>query len=178
MIKKYILVLLVFINFAGYAQATKQYVNFISIDSLPNLLTEKWYYSDVDSDSCALLGYKDSDWQLVRSDLIFYKAPPNCFQKPLWLRYHFVIDSTLTKIPLAFSVKHFGASEIYLDGKLLKNYGVISDSANSIYSNPQELPYAFTINNAGEHVFAVRYANYEARKNFDFSNNPLGVLIS
>ncbi len=77
-----------------------------------------------------------------------------------WFRKHIEIDSTLVNIPLALAMTHFGASEIYVDGKLVASFGKIAGNGSSEYLNPQNIPFIIVLPQAGKHVIAVRYANF------------------
>jgi hypothetical protein len=68
-----------------------------------------------------------------------------------------------------------GASEIYLDGKLIKRYGSIgSTAATEVPYNPNAEPFAIVFDGAGEHLLAVRYSNQAAA---DF-NSGYGKWLS
>lgn len=60
-----------------------------------------------------------------------------------------------------------GASEIYLDGKLIIKYGIINGIDSSVYFNPIKTPQIIYLTNIGEHVLAVRYANYNLGENYN-----------
>ncbi len=54
-----------------------------------------------------------------------------------WLRLHIKADSALTKQQIMAWVSQYSASEIYLDGKLIQQYGYIShDPAKTIAVTP------------------------------------------
>jgi adenylate cyclase len=109
--------------------------------------------------------FDDSKWTEVNPSLSFNdSAPP--FQGIGWFRLHLIADTDLTSVPLAMTITHFGASEIFLDGKLIKSFGKINGPDSSIYIDPQELPFIFLLDRAGNHVLSVRYANYKAEKNY------------
>lgn len=168
---KTILTGLILISIPLLSQSSGPGIPLLRKDSLPNELVEKWRYFAGDSARMSSKDYNDSKWYQTKSSLRYsFMNKPN-FNGISWLRYHFRVDSSLVKRPLAIAVKHLGASEIYLDGVLIVRYGKISDSAKCTYFDPQELPQVVTINDTGEHVLAVRYANYQARRNQDFYNN-------
>lgn len=146
---------------------------FFSKDSLKGYYSfnEKWKYSEGDDLARAQKAFDDSSWKEAESQLSFTNHSNTSFNGIAWFRLHFAIDSTVTGRPLAMTVSHLGASEIYLDGKLIKSFGHIGNPDNTVYFDPQELPFIFTIDTSREHVIAVRYANYNAKKNYDVYNN-------
>src|ERR1043165_9208402 len=92
-------------------------------DSLSYSFTEQWYYypSAAKGDSAfgangwtAAVSYWMPDGRKKRVD------------KSGWWRLPFTVDSTLVSKPLALRISQHGASEIYLDGVLLRQLGSIS----------------------------------------------------
>ena len=127
-----------------------------------------------DDSAMAQSGYDDSKWKDAKSILFFRDNKMPKFNGIAWFRFHFIADSTITGRPLALMLTHLGASEIYLDGKLIKSYGKIKGTDSSIYYDPEQLPFIFTVPEPGNHVFAVRYANYNAEKNYRFYKESFG----
>lgn len=143
---------------------------FISKDSLPFRFSESWRFYPGDSAPLSRIDFDDSHLESISSKLYIEKTPS--FNGIAWFRYHFIADSTIVEKPMAFTLKQTGASEIYLDGKLIKTFGTIKDSAGCVYYNPQELPFVVMLNSSKEHVIAVRYANYDATYNSKNYNSP------
>ena len=137
-----------------------------SILPYPNdCLNRNWKFTEGDDSSMALFSYDDSKWKEASTRLIQSGNPTKAFKGIGWFRFHFIADTSIAAKPLAMMITHFGASEIFLDGKLINSFGKINGADSSEYEDPQELPFIFTIPNDGEHVFAVRYANFNAQKN-------------
>lgn len=143
-------------------------------DSLPLNLNNQahWLYNQNDSGVFKYPVYNDSKWKTVKSTLNFNELGKSDFIGLAWFRINLKVDSTLKGIPLAMQIKQSGASEIYIDGKLLKKFGVISTPYKSTYYDPQELPLVFTFNDAGYHLIAIKYANYHAEQNFKLHDQP------
>jgi len=74
-----------------------------------------------------------------------------------WFRLRVAVDERLAAQPLALRVSHWGASEIYLDGKLLQKFGTI-EANNEVEFNPRWTPVPFVFANGGEHTFSVRHS--------------------
>jgi len=153
-----ILTLLLFRGFSAAGDGI-----FITADTLSerSLGLQHWKYTFTDSPEMASLSYDDSQWKEIdplRSDSIAYSFPGIG-----WFRLHFVTDSSMQGYPIALVMEHLGASEIYLDGALIKTFGEIKGAGDSKYYNPAGLPFIITIKNPGSHVFAVRYANFDVK---------------
>lgn len=141
---------------------------FVSKDSLlrfPNYLDMDWKLTEGDDSSMAMQSYDDSKWKVAKTILNLNDNSTPSFKGIGWFRLHFTADTTVSGRPLAMSITHYGASEIFLDGKLINAFGKIDGPDNTEYEDPQELPFVFTIPDPGEHVLAVRYANFKAEKN-------------
>ncbi|MCB0699228.1 MAG: hypothetical protein KDC11_05235 [Chitinophagaceae bacterium] len=121
-------------------------------------LFKNWRYLNDDDTAYAAKEYNDSNWQRIDSRL-FLAFDSIRFEGVGWFRRHIYVDSALLYQPLALNLKQEGASEVYLDGKLLAKYGKI-DGENSVYYSPRLLPKTIIFKEPGTHVFAVRYANY------------------
>lgn len=157
------------------AQGGAEHITMLSKDSLKRHyiieLSEKknWKFHSGEVPGAADSAFDDSRW--VNKKPQMYQDPEyaglrDTFSSIGWFRLHFLADSSIAGIPLAFSMFHYGASEIYLDGKKLRSFGVIKGPDSSVYINPEDQPFAFVIPKAGEHVIAVRYANYDAARNY------------
>ncbi len=169
---KRLLFLLLLLPFCAPAQ---QKVYFLTEDSLKKhgaielVGKREWQFSLGDSAAMASADYDDSKWQLI--DPVFVADPDfqkryNSFSSVGWFRYHFVADSSVVNMPLSLSMQHFGASEVFLDGKKIAHWGKINGKDSTVYFNPMSHPATFVIPSAGKHVLAVRYANYDAARNF------------
>ena len=150
-------ILFLFIN--GIPIALSAQSPYISKDSLSFNFSENWKFYPGDSAAMSTLNYDDSHWDTISSKL--YIELTKSFKGIAWFRYHFISDSSIVERPLALTMNQTGASEIYVDGKLVKSYGTIKDSIGCVYYNPQELPFIMTLDNRKEHVIAVRYVNYD-----------------
>ncbi|MES2778830.1 MAG: adenylate/guanylate cyclase domain-containing protein [Bacteroidota bacterium] len=150
----------------------------LTADSLYSAFDRAWWkYSLVDDSAVAVPAYNDSSWKYIRSGQI----DSNNFKGIGWFRLRFNIDSSLVHKPIAFSVRQKGASEIYLDGKKIKSYGVIKGKDSTEYYNPQNVPIIIFMDSVGEHVLAIRYARYTFRDNqyagFSVEMSPADTTI-
>lgn len=159
-------------------QADAMRLNRDSLETLPYQINDHWKFFSGDEPAMALPVYDDSQWKYVKSTLQITDTSAGDFKGLAWLRLHFSIDSTLAGKPLAFTMTHFGASEIYVDGKKLRTFGEVGPPDKVQYDDPSELPFTFVLPDTGEHVIAVRYANYKASENFKtFLKSTAGFRI-
>ena len=127
-----------------------------------------WRYSPGDDAKWADSAFDDSKWMVVntRLDSTVSDTPYHLNYSIGWLRLHFLADSSMVNTSLALVLGHFGASEVYLDGQKLRSYGIINGKDSSKYVNPMTDPAYFVLTYPGHHVVAIRYANYNARRNY------------
>jgi len=169
---------LLLLFYAWYAKGERVVLN-ITKDSLSITLHDGWYYHGGDNKDWAQPGTDDTTWETTNLLLGANNGHRLNFNNIGWFRLHLNIDSSLVGEQLALSVDQAGASEIYIDGKLLVSYGEIGNShENSLYYNPQGKPATFAFNKAGEHVIAIRYAKYNMKETVDrYNNASLGAHI-
>jgi serine phosphatase RsbU (regulator of sigma subunit) len=81
-----------------------------------------------------------------------------------WFRLRLQVDPTLASQPLALVMVHYGASEIYLDGKLVQRFGAVGATPETeVAYNPNTMPVNIALDARGEHVLAVRHSCMEMR---------------
>ncbi|MEX0966729.1 MAG: adenylate/guanylate cyclase domain-containing protein [Bacteroidia bacterium] len=142
---------------------------YLTKDSLTYNFNEHWRFVQEDSPEFADKAFDDSEWKIQEPDMELpesRKATDHWFSGIAWFRLHLFIDSSLVNVPLALTLSHRGASEIYLNGVLIKTYGEIKDRNSSVYYDPQNVPFVFSFADTGKQVLAVRYANFDASKNY------------
>ena len=141
-------------------------------------LDSTWRYIHADDSSMASPGYNDSNWELVYTVL----APDSALE-PIhgiyWFRSRIYVHDSMLDKSFALNVTHYGASEIYLDGVLLKTYGKVSPIADSTeYYNPTLTPFVFHFSDTGFHTIAVRYANYRTPGDIQAEDYVPGFSLS
>jgi hypothetical protein len=175
-----LLLLFCCISFLCPAQTGKDNAIYISSDTVEKgwVFVENWTFTPTDDSAYSNKEYADEKWDTLSP--VFktnwkskgkYKVYPGIG----WFRYYFTVDSSMLNKPFALTISHAGASEIYLDGKLLRKTGKIKAEERKVdYSDINASPFIFIIKDSGVHVFAVRYANYDAEK-FDKFFDELSV---
>jgi len=157
--------------------------DFFKIDSITNEieLNKNWKYHPGDDTLWAGFDYDDHDWDTtLQTTLDLLDTPENKFTGLCWFRLHFQIDSSLTNKTYALLMKQQGASEIYLNGKLIKSFGKIGDSiGEEETTNPKLLPGILQFEDSLNYVLAVRYSNLKALRNLKiYRNNEAGFTLS
>lgn len=173
--KRFITILLLFISYFAEAQQYTVAVPIITKDSIVNsngvtfALNKNWRFIESDKPEMATVDYNDNNWEVVSSLLRitnFSAKRSNSFKSVGWFRQYFIADSSICGVPLALMMSHSGASEVYFDGKKISTFGLIKGKDSTQYFDPQGLPFTFVIPSPGKHLLAVRYANYNAQKNY------------
>src|SRR4051812_20784764 len=125
-------VLLCFVN-PIFSQNTPG--NPILISRLPPegiLLDKGWKFRTGDNLEWAKPEYNDRDWQTINPTLDIHDSLPQVPKSGIcWFRVRLSIDSTLND-QLVLLIQQSGASEIYLNGKLLYRFGVLSPNPDKV----------------------------------------------
>jgi len=128
-----------------------------------NLDKNRWLYHAGDDRRWASPEYDDAEWERVLHPMLnFNSMPRDGWHGAAWYRLRLRVDERLVNQPLAFRFFHWGASEIYLDGKLIKSFGVIGADRDTEL-NPHEIPVPLVFTDDGTHTLAVRYSFKRAR---------------
>ncbi len=141
------------------------YLEFISqvfsIDSIPEngiVLDKGWKFQSGDNFDYAKPEYNDSKWQSINPTLDIHDLPQ--LQKGIvWFRLKLLIDNTIKQQPLSLIIYQSGGSEIYLNGKPVYQFGVVSADPHKIIAyNPTGKPLPFLLSKDSTYVVAIRYA--------------------
>jgi class 3 adenylate cyclase len=123
-------------------------------------LRKKWRYRAGDDISWSDPDYDDGEWEWVDPALRRDDLPAEGWSGRGWFRTRVRIDSTLWDMPLALEQMQWGASEIYLNGRLLHSFGEVGSNRDDerLYGGPLD-PVPFLFDRQYEQHIAVRYAN-------------------
>jgi hypothetical protein len=190
-LKKYVLVCLLFVLCNGvFPQVI---INTSIKDSVQDLLdeieTHKWKYHKGDNTEWAKSDYSDAAWDSAKTALDFDDLPKDYFEGIAWFRLSVNIDTLLVNKPVAFSITHNGASEIYLNGKRIKHFGkVCANDSCEKRIDPQSEPFVVVFPKCKNNVIAIRYSNAKAQTyydkyeeslaGFEFKINSINAVIS
>jgi serine phosphatase RsbU (regulator of sigma subunit) len=145
----------------------------ISADQLENdnrviYISDRWKFQPGDNPEWASPAYDDSDWSRVSTyltelDLAFIE-----WDGIGWFRMHVTIDSLLAGKPLALLVeKHSGASEVFIDGRKILEFGEFSEIPDNVVPNSNKNPRVITFPEGDKHEIAVRYTDPNYAENID-----------
>ena len=169
--KKILFFILVCVAQLGFAQEI-----LLTKDSLKNGLKINWRYSSKDTAGIANIAFNDSKLPLVTSRLRSPYFNKNKYEGKGWFRFKFKADSSIIKIPLAFALNLRGATEVYLDGKLIKKYGKIGGLKDTEYYNPKGVPEIINLQDTGVHLVVLKLLEYKAEyENYDGFEFKIGI---
>ncbi len=128
------------------------------IDSLPPegiFLDQGWKWHAGDNPEWAKAEFNDSKWEAIDPTKRIFELPQLSKKGEIsWFRLNF----SLSKPPsqqVAGMMQQTGASEIYLNGKLLERYGVLTSPIEAF--NPLNRPFLLPIDSAGQYCLSIRY---------------------
>ena len=154
---RFLTLILLFISFNVFTQNH----NIFHIDSLTTegvLLNKCWKYQTGDNLDWAKPNFDDLAWTPIDPTKDITALPPIFNAQIKWLRLDFEVKNKLPN-PLGIAINQAGASEIYLNGHLIHQFGHIdSDSTKVKAYDPLEIPIYFPADSVGQYHLAVRYA--------------------
>ncbi|WP_255050557.1 ATP-binding protein [Lacihabitans sp. CS3-21] len=175
-------ILFLFLPLGAFSQKNEIF----QIDSLPKegiLLDKGWKWHAGDSPDFAKADFDDSKWEGIDPtkdifDLKNLSKNGDIF----WLRLPLFLSQSISKESLIMTIKQSGASEIFLDGKLVQQIGVIDKDKTQIKAiSPGREPFSLRLLPNQLHILAVRYAfqpNIKYGTHFANTNSVLRVKIN
>jgi len=152
---------------------------FVSADSLKEShisLDEAWKYSPGDNLDWATKEFDDSVWDTLNPKLKWEDYDKLLWKGIGWFRKDILIDSSLLGKSVALTIRHFGSSEIYLNGKKINEYGRVSAIPDSekVY-NSEDIPIALDLDSNAKYVLAVRYSNHNSIEDPEWTDSWFGI---
>ncbi len=145
-------------------------------------LTQNWRYHAGDPAEAVGLwtrpDFADSSWEVIDSRLPLEFLPQNGWSGAGWFRLHLIVDSLLLNRPLAFNLFHYGASEVYLDGDLLYQFGKVGgsrvdeDGFNALGQQPK-----FIVFHQTKPLIVVRYSGFNVLHSRPPTMTELGFRV-
>ncbi len=161
--------LLIFVNrsFATSIEPVHIFADSLSVKS--TTLSLAWKFHEGDNLEWANVEYNDSDWDTL-STLIPTKKPGyDSWNGIGWFRRIIKIDSSLINQSVAFAMRHFGASQIYLNGELIHKYGHVADNLDEEkIHQPRSIPLSLQFSTDTVYVLAIRYSNFNSVEDKDW----------
>lgn len=159
------LLLTAFVLFLGQplsAQMAENWSEVVVIDSAcadcSTVLAMSWRYHPGDDLAWAEPDYDDSDWQIALPSLREAESMPGGWPGIGWFRRK-IRTSAEFGDSLGLHMAQAGASEIYLDGRKVATFGIVSsDPGTERPLLPQHVS-AIALEPEVDHLLAVRYSN-------------------
>jgi two-component system NtrC family sensor kinase len=126
------LFLLLFLAISSTLSAQNLSKGVFVLDKMPAegvSLDSCWKFHQGDNFQWTSPSFDDSGWQSINPIKGFEKLDTYKDYEFGWLRLKLKVAEAVRGQQLALSVNQHGASEIYLNGKLIQKYGVVSDVA-------------------------------------------------
>ncbi len=127
----------------------------------PLIIRKGWFFHPGDNPVYADYYLIDSSWKIVSSNLNRSSKLYNEWNGIGWFRCHLQVDSLLRGKTIALGMDQLGASEIYLNGRLIYKFGVVSLDKKKY--NPVQVRgwRSITLDSLARQVIAVRYASLD-----------------
>lgn len=132
----------------------------IDIDSIPKkglLLNQGWKYKKGDNPDWASKHLNDADWTEIDPTQEIAKLPEIFDNDVKWLRIQLKVKNQ-PKSLVGIAVNQAGASELYLNGKLIHQFGKFDLIPNKVIAyDPLEIPIHLPLDTVGNYILAIRY---------------------
>ena len=130
---------------------------------------EGWKYHTGDDSSWSDPLYDDSNWKVVDCRLNLEDSVKVDWKGIGWFRKTIQIDSGLVNENSALLISQIGASQIFMNGNLIHEFGVVStDYKTEETYNPRRIPIIVNLDSSMVYKLAIRYSNWHAVKNNDW----------
>ncbi|HNB71614.1 MAG TPA: SpoIIE family protein phosphatase [Acidobacteriota bacterium] len=129
--------------------------NVVDLQSVP------WRYHPGDQPEWAQIECDDGHWELIsNTHFLSDHLPSSGWQGSGWFRLTVNVEPDVVHLPLNVTLQQLGASEVYLNGKLIQRFGQVGTSSISEQPfNPGLVPFGFVFNRSGPNLIAVRLSN-------------------
>jgi signal transduction histidine kinase len=123
-------------------------------------LQENWVYRMGDTPDARQPFFNDQGWKAIRPAADIHDSLPDDAKTGIgWMRLRFRVSAKTDRLQLALLVHQMIASEIYLNGQLIRKYGIISADPEKIRAHdPRWEPVQLTLSPDTIQVLAIRFA--------------------
>ena len=144
------------------AQPVRVSTGSVTIDSLPPqgvLLNQGWRWHPGDNPNWVNPSFDDRLWQAIDPTKDIMDLPAVRQAGVGWFRVQLVIKPTVLTESLAFLIHQTGASEVYLNGRLMHRFGQIDRFGHPVQTyNPRGVPVSLSVSSDSLQTLAVRFA--------------------
>jgi two-component system, NtrC family, sensor kinase len=183
--KSVFLILSVILCFQTNVSAQDNVLNPVVIKDIPTggiVLDRGWKFHPGDNPDWSKPGLDDRDWQIIDPTTDIHDLPQISNARVGWFRLHIIIDSSISKSPLALIIQQSGASELFVNGELFYRFGVLGDGNQKTKAyDPLSKPILFSVNSNTDLVLAVRLAlqpNIFYTKTIGRQNSAFSISIN
>ena len=145
-------------------------------------LNKYWKFHNGDDSVWASPLFSDSSWDTINTLLKFDKNDSTPFRGIAWFRLHLYIDSGMNNTPIYLYIEQQGASQFFIDGRLLYSVGkVATNSLEEKKYNPRNIPFTLFYSHTGEHILAIRYSNTNYRQlheKYDLDKSGFSIYLT
>ena len=136
----------------------------------PDSLIPYWRFSSVDDDKNKLPETNDENWDSTKPNFDFQKFKK--FNGFGWFRLRVKVETIDNFLP-SIGLNHNGASEIYLDGKIIGGFGKVSNNKklHEAYF-PKLEPVYLPIQDTMVHLLAIKYSEPNYKEFFEKFDDP------
>jgi signal transduction histidine kinase len=161
------------------AQDNLRAVHLTAIPPQGIVLDKGWKFQAGDLPAFAETRYDDTDWESIDPTKDVHDLPQLWKNNIVWFRLRFTVDTAINSV-LAMQITQAGASQMYLNGKLIHRFGVVSTNPNEVKAfSPMDKPVSLPVDKGVEQVLAVRYAlQPDLWYSTAFVNQNLGLRIA
>ena len=186
---KYFLFIILLLYFTPNIYSQKNGEIFLSDNKISNVkgngtlnISGNWKFHWGDNLKWKLPTYNDSSWQIRNTSISQDSISSEQNIGICWFLLKIKTDSTLFGKNLALLIRQRGASEIYLDGKLVHKFGKVGNSpADEVAFNPANTPIGIHFDSTKMHLLAIRYSYMHVNnlyRRFGRIANNAGINIS
>ncbi len=121
-----------------------------------------WKYAPNDDPRFADPQFDDRAWATLTNSANPQDSPSG-WRGIGWFRLHLRVAPKLANVALNLEMAHYGASEVYVNGKLIRRFGVVGKRlAEETVYNPNARLLGIVLKTETEQVIAVRYSFQQA----------------
>jgi len=143
--------------------------NYLPIDSL-------WLFHP--GNDLPAMNLNNADWEIANTALLQNKnGQPLKMQGVGWYQKSFYVPVGFRSKPIALRMRQFGASETFMDGKLIQIYGVVGSSMENEKIYVPRKPIVINLDSQAYHKLLVHYSNLHVNR-AGYTNKHIGFLLS
>ena len=126
-------------------------------------LDSMWQFNPTNDTDIVKLMNNNEGWQLVNTEFLKdANGHPANWKGIGWFKKKFDVPVDWRGKPVALRMGHFGASEIYLDGKLATRYGVVNNTIEKEKIYVPRNAIIIQLDSQLSHTFLVHFSNQHA----------------